>query len=201
MDDTTHHLRLAEAYRRGAGLPPGQLRMHPFKRTGGLPRVRRVLGMLRALQPGDLLDLGPGRGAGLWPLLDALPAVPVTALDRSASSTARAAAVAPRRGPPRPPPPRGQGARPLADRSFDGVLALEVLEHQRDPAPAAAEAMRVARRFVIASVPSKPDDNPEHVSLLAGGALERLLLRAGAARVKMDAVLNHTIALAMVATP
>ncbi len=201
MDDTTHHLRLAEAYRRGAGLPPGQLRMHPFKRTGGLPRVRRVLGMLRALQPGDLLDLGPGRGAGLWPLLDALPAVPVTALDRSASSTARAAAVA-RGGVQQLTAARGDlGALPFADRSFDGVLALEVLEHQRDPAPAAAEAMRVARRFVIASVPSKPDDNPEHVSLLAGGALERLLLRAGAARVKMDAVLNHTIALAMVATP
>ena len=87
---------------------------------------------------------------------------------------------------------------PLRDRSVDGVLALEVLEHQPDPHRAAREAVRVARRFVIATVPAREDDNPQHVSLIGGRLLQRLLHEAGAARVKLDGVLNHTIALAMV---
>jgi len=60
----------------GAGLRP-----HRFKRTAGLPRVRRVLGVLRAFRPARLLDVGSGRGAFLWPLLDGLPGVAVTAID------------------------------------------------------------------------------------------------------------------------
>ena len=38
------------------------LRLHKFKRTMDLPRVRRVLGVLKGLGPTDLLDIGSGRG-------------------------------------------------------------------------------------------------------------------------------------------
>ena len=49
-------------------------KLHKFKRIDELPRVRRVIGMLRgALRPTSLLDVGSGRGAFLWPLLDAFP--------------------------------------------------------------------------------------------------------------------------------
>src|SRR5262249_58033931 len=58
-----------------------ELRLHRFKRTMGLPRVRKTLGALRGLAPDSLLDVGSGRGAFLWPLLDAFPALPVTTLD------------------------------------------------------------------------------------------------------------------------
>lgn len=58
------------------------LRLHRFKRSMGLPRVNRVLGILRGIGPTDLLDAGSGRGAFLWSLLDAFPRLPVTALDR-----------------------------------------------------------------------------------------------------------------------
>lgn len=34
------------------------LRMHRFKRTMGLPRVAKVLGILRGLAPTELLDIG-----------------------------------------------------------------------------------------------------------------------------------------------
>src|SRR5690349_19042826 len=54
------------------------LRLHRFKRTMELPRVRKTLGALRGLLPASLLDVGSGRGAFLWPLLDAFPALPVT---------------------------------------------------------------------------------------------------------------------------
>ncbi len=87
---------------------------------------------------------------------------------------------------------------PFADGEFDAVTALEVLEHQHDPLPLAREAVRVAARFVIASVPSKADDNPEHVQLFTGESLSALLLQAGAHSVKIEHVLNHIVAIARV---
>src|SRR5438067_625980 len=42
------------------GLEQG-LRLHKFKRGDQLPRVRKVLGVLRGLGPIDLLDVGSGR--------------------------------------------------------------------------------------------------------------------------------------------
>jgi hypothetical protein len=45
----------ADLFRRG--LEAG-LRLHHFKRTAGLPRVRKVLGILRGLAPADLVDVG-----------------------------------------------------------------------------------------------------------------------------------------------
>lgn len=48
------------------------------------------------------------------------------------------------------------------------------------------------------SVPSKADDNPEHVHLFTRDSLENLLLAAGAARVSFDGVLNHLSAVVRV---
>ena len=44
----------------------------------------------------------------------------------------------------------------FADRSFDLVLACEVLEHLADPAPALGELARLSRGPVILSVPREP---------------------------------------------
>ena len=49
------------------------LKLHRFKRTAMLPRIRAVLGILRGLAPATLADIGSGRGVFLWPLLDAFP--------------------------------------------------------------------------------------------------------------------------------
>lgn len=38
-----------------------ELRLHRFKRTMGLPRVQKILGMLHSIQPAELLDIGSGR--------------------------------------------------------------------------------------------------------------------------------------------
>src|SRR5207244_1752711 len=88
----------------------------------------------------------------------------------------------------------------LADRSVDVVTFLEVLEHIPDAPRALAEAVRVARRFVVVSVPSKEDDNPEHIHLFDRVTLERMFATAGATRVRFDGVLNHLIAIATLPT-
>jgi ubiquinone/menaquinone biosynthesis C-methylase UbiE len=179
------------------GLQMG-LRLHKFKRTSELPRVRKVLGMLRGLAPQELLDVGSGRGVFLWPLLNELPALQVTAIDRNPRRVEDLNAVL-----------RGGIARlqaieadvcclPFAGRSVDVVTVLEVLEHLEQPGQAVAEAVRVARRCVVVSVPSKEDDNPEHIHLFTRDRLLALFQNAGVRRVHFDGVLNHLLALATV---
>jgi 2-polyprenyl-3-methyl-5-hydroxy-6-metoxy-1,4-benzoquinol methylase len=211
--DGRYFTRLAAAYVRGrlgdaapggaddelieAGLKAG-LRLHKFKRNAELPRVRKVLGILRGLAPASLLDVGSGRGTFLWPLLDAFPALEVTASDTNPVRVADIAAV-------------GAGGvanlralrmdaavMGLEDGAAEVVTALEVLEHMATPQRAAAEAVRVAGRWVVASVPSKEDDNPEHVRLFDRRSFESLFLDAGARGVKVEYVPGHMIAVAKV---
>jgi ubiquinone/menaquinone biosynthesis C-methylase UbiE len=174
------------------------LRLHKFKRSALLPRVRRVFGFLRQLAPADLLDVGSGRGVFLWPLLDTFPELRVHAVDVREDRVADLQAVS----------AGGVGRLSasqvdimragLPDASFDGVTILEVLEHLQDPAAAVAQAVRLARRFVIVSVPSRPDDNPEHIHLFDEGSLRAMFRQAGVNRLNVDHVLNHIVALAMV---
>jgi ubiquinone/menaquinone biosynthesis C-methylase UbiE len=211
-DDGRYYTELAAAFVRGkiggtAGLSSEELirlgkarglRLHKFKRQAELPRVRKVLGVLQGLAPGRLLDIGSGRGTFLWPLLDSFPYLEAIAMDRNPIRVRDIDAV--RRG--------GwnglwslladAGAIGLADDCVDVVTALEVLEHTPQPAAAAEEAVRIARNFVVASVPSKEDDNPEHVRLFDRESFEKLWVSAGARGVNIQYTLNHMIAVVKV---
>lgn len=179
------------------GLRAG-LRLHRFKRTMGLLRVSKILGALRGIAPAELLDIGSGRGAFLWPLLESMPYLPVTSLDTldyrvadiqsvAAGGVAELTAI------------HGDAtSMPFADRSFDVVTLLEVLEHIPDTHAALGEVLRVARRFVLLSVPAHADDNPEHIHLFDAATLERLLHQHGAARVTFEYVPGHVLAIARV---
>jgi ubiquinone/menaquinone biosynthesis C-methylase UbiE len=211
VTEETHYLALAAAYARGAlGRPElddrdalaaaeaADLRLHRFKRTAGLARVRRVMGVLRGLGATRILDVGSGRGAFLWPLLDQLPAAEVTAVDRLPHRVVDLQRVR-RGGVRRLSAARMDGcALAFANRSFPVVTLLEVLEHMEAPQEAAREAVRVAAQAVIASVPSHEDDNPEHRHLFDRRALEAMFRAAGARRVAIDPVLGHLICTAMV---
>ena len=174
------------------GLAAG-LRLHKFKQNQDLARVRRVLSLLRGLAPATLLDIGSGRGTFLWPLMAGFPEVAVTAIDVLDQRIADLKAV--RRG----------GIHRLQvfqmdvceltfpDTSFDGVTILEVLEHLHSPEVALRQALRVARRFVIASVPSTPDENPEHRHLFTVDRLREMAVAGGCPQPKIEHVLNHRI--------
>ena len=204
------HLDLVLAYARGA-LPdlteddPGRLLsaarergldLDPFKRSRILPRVAAVMAMLYSLAPSSLVDLGTGRGRLLWQLLETMPSLDIVTIDRDPTHVARVEAMR-AGGIDRV---RGIAANvedvPLPERCADGVTALEILEHASDPAQVVLEALRLARRFLIISVPSTQDDNPDHIHLFDAPALESLLVGAGARRVSVRQVPGHFIALA-----
>jgi ubiquinone/menaquinone biosynthesis C-methylase UbiE len=174
------------------------LSLHKFKRSATLPRVAKVLGILRGLLPTELLDVGSGRGVFLWPLLDELPWLPVTALDADPRRVRDLGAVRDG-GVERLRVVHGDAcALPLEAGAVDVATALEVLEHLPEPSRAAAELVRVSRRFVVVSVPSGPDDNPQHIQLFSPASLRALLLEAGATRVQIEHVPGHMIAVARV---
>jgi ubiquinone/menaquinone biosynthesis C-methylase UbiE len=207
-----YYLDLACAFIRGKlpdapDLPPEDLfrhgesaglRLHKFKRSTLLPRIRRVFGLLHNLAPEHLLDVGSGRGVFLWPLLDTFADLRVTCIDQREDRVADLRAVAAGGISTLDAAVMDATALDFSENAFDGVTLLEVLEHIPQPQLAVAEAVRVARRFVAVSVPSKPDDNPEHLHLFDGRSLSALFHQAGVNRVSVDHVLNHIVALAMV---
>lgn len=206
IDPELYYAELAWAFLRGrlpeAGNGPallaaaraGEIRWHKFKRKSGPPRVTQVLSVLEALSPSSVLDIGSGRGAFLWPLVARFEGLDVTAVDRLDHrvrdiEAVRAGGITRIRG------QLGDvTALAFADDAFDIVTILEVLEHLEDPAAAAAETLRVASRFVVASVPSHPDNNPEHIRLFTKDTLTALFAQAGAQRVQISFTLNHMIA-------
>ncbi len=175
------------------GLNAG-LRLHKFKRNAELPRVKKALGILRGLSPESLLDVGSGRGTFLFPLLDEFPDLAITAIDVSEQRAKDLNAL--RQGGLEHFTAVRADVRQLGfeNKSFDVVTLLEVMEHLAAPEKAAMETVRVARHFVILSVPSKEDDNPEHIHLFDANRIEAIFKSAGAKSIKFDYVLNHIIA-------
>lgn len=167
-------------------------KLYAFKNThSDMPRVRRVLGFLKSVQFETLLDVGSGRGVFLFPFLEEFPWVQVTSLD-----------ILPHRVEFLRDLSRGgitqlhamEGdicEQPLSDKSVDVVTMLEVLEHIPEVEKAVRAAVRVARKYVVVTVPSKPDNNPEHIHLLTKEILTELFEAAGCSKLHFDGVTGH----------
>lgn len=179
-----------------------EMKLHYFKVKDDLPRVQVVLGFLHGIvhagQCKTLLDVGSGRGAFLFPLLCAFPELEVTSLDILPHRVALHECL-------------NVGGitnlHPLLenictwdapDKSFDVVTMLEVMEHIPDTPTVVRNAIRLARNYVIVSVPSKPDDNPEHIHLFSNEDLKNHFLNAGCSKVKFMSVTNHRVMIAYV---
>lgn len=170
---------------------------HYFKAKEDLPRVRVVLGFLQGIVPAghcqSLLDVGSGRGAFLFPLLRDFPSLEVTSID-----------ILPHRiemleclhegGISNLHPFMGDICTwDAPDKTFDVVTMLEVMEHIPDTEAVVRNAVRLARNYIVVSVPSKPDDNPEHIHLFSNEDLTSLFLEHGCRKVKFMSVTNHRI--------
>lgn len=172
------------------------LKMYRFKNHEELPRVKSVLGFLRGVQPQSLLDVGSGRGVFLFPFLREFPWTEVTSVDLLAHRVELLQAL------------KEGGVENLTalqqdictwdmpDHSFDVVTMLEVLEHIPDVSRAISAAVRLAERYVVVSVPSKPDDNPEHIHLLTKDVLTELFHQAGCTKLNFSGVNGHLILIA-----
>jgi 2-polyprenyl-3-methyl-5-hydroxy-6-metoxy-1,4-benzoquinol methylase len=174
------------------------MKIYDFKRTHrDLPRVRCVLGFLHGVMPATLLDVGSGRGVFLFPLLDELPEVRVTALDILPARLEMLSDVA-RGGASRLAVRAGDITRLDITERYEVVTLLEVLEHIEDYRAAIRAAVRTATRYVVVSVPSHPDDNPEHIHLLTKEVLTAAFAAEGITRLRFQGVSGHLILIATV---
>lgn len=204
--DSRYLSRLAEAYQRGHKVmysdndDAPEVKLHYFKIKEDLPRVQAVMSFIRAIVPAgrcnNLLDIGSGRGAFLFPLLRDFPSLEIESIDILPHRVEFLECIS-----------RGGvynlkaklGDICTADypeASFDVVSLLEVLEHIPDAEKALMNAVRIARNYVIVSVPSKPDDNPEHIHLFSADQMSEMLLKAGCRKVKTMGVTGHNIFIA-----
>jgi len=172
-------------------------KLYPFK-TGKseLPRVRQVLGFLHGIEFETLLDVGSGRGVFLLPFIEEFPHVQVMSLDLldkrvaflnelSAGGYNRLTADN-----------KNICDQPFPENSFDVVTLLEVLEHIPEVDKAVNAAVKMARKYVVVSVPSKEDDNPEHIHLLTKDILTKLFADAGCTKLHFGGVNGHLIMMA-----
>lgn len=198
--------RLAEAYRRGYELKygrvdnPPEMKMHYFKAKEDLPRVQVVLGFLQGIVPAgqsrSLLDVGSGRGVFLFPLLREFPDLEVTSVDILPHRVELLDCISKGGVSNLHPMLANICDGTLPDKSFDVVTMLEVLEHIPDTESAVRNTVRLARNYIIVSVPSKPDDNPEHIHLFSNDDLKNYFLNAGCSKVKFMSVTNHRVMIA-----
>ena len=174
-----------------AGLAAG-LKLYPFKNsTQTLARIQRVLGFLRSVSFETMLDVGSGRGVFLIPFLKAFPEVRVTALDLLEKRVNFLNELADGGFRQLRAERKDVCSQPYPDGSFDVVCMLEVLEHIPDAEKAAACAVRMARKYVAVTVPSKPDSNPEHIHLLTKDRLAAMFGETGCTRLHFDGVEGH----------
>lgn len=167
-------------------------KLYPFKRDKAeLPRVRRVMSFLHGIEFETLLDVGSGRGVFLLPFMAEFPEAKITSLDLlekrvaflnelSAGGYSRLTAMQ-----------KNLCDQPFPEDSFDVVTLLEVLEHIPEVDKAIAAAVKMAKQYVVVTVPSKPDDNPEHIHLLTKDILTDLFHRAGCDKLHFGGVEGH----------
>ena len=174
-------------------------RLYPFK-TGKaeLPRVRQVLGFLHGIEFDTLLDVGSGRGVFLLPFMEEFPQVQITSLDLLDKRVTFLNELATGGYSQLTAYNKNICDQPFPAGSFDVVTLLEVLEHIPEVGKAVEAAVKMARKYVVVSVPSKEDDNPEHIHLLTKDILTKLFSEASCTKLHFSGVNGHLIMMATI---
>ena len=142
-----------------------------------LPRVIRILGYLKSINPKTILDVGFGRGRLFWPIAFNMPNAKITGIDNSYYGIERVRKV-------------GKEIKRIKGlcedittwnvkpNRFECTVASEVLEHIPDVKKAIENIVLVSKKYIIGSVPSKRDSNPDHLRLLTPQILNILFTEA-----------------------
>ncbi len=171
------------------------IKTHYFKRSNVLPRVQKTFGFLKSIGFTSLLDVGSGRGAFVFPLLDGFSGISVTAIDllderveflRDVSLGGEYDFSV----------EKADLCNYNPKKTFDVVTLLEVLEHIPDVKSAINNAVKLAEKYVIVTVPSKADDNPEHIHLLTKEKLTAYFTECGVKSLSFDGVQGHLFMIA-----
>ena len=190
MEDKRYYDTLAAAYLRGKALKTGK----PVFEDKVL--LKKELTELEEKEREEILEIG--RGVFLFPFLEEFPWVQVISVDIlphrvaflrdiSDGGIARLQAVE-----------SDICSQPFSENFVDVVTMLEVLEHIPKVEEAVKAAVKMARKYVVVSVPSKEDDNPEHIHLLTKQVLTDLFQEAGCTRLHFDGVNGHLILIASI---
>ncbi len=113
---------------------------------------RQIASLIVGLKPTNLLEVGCGEGFLLAVIKKAWPELPILGLDNSELALADGHKLFPDL----PLQPGDIYRLNQADASWDVVVASEILEHLDHPDRALTELRRVARRYVVLSVPWEP---------------------------------------------
>jgi len=161
-------------------------KIHLFKRTDlqTLPRVKEIIGIIKGLYLESIVDFGSQRGALLFPLIDKFPEADIVGVDLDSEvyemlsklnsnhfNMIQADITKPIEG--------------LKSKSVDLVIISEVLEHLEEPLLALQEAARITSQYLIVTVPSKPDDNPEHIQFFEVDDMVTLIKKSGFKKINV----------------
>lgn len=153
---------------------------------------RHIVGLVKKTGARHILDVGCGEGFTIRALREAGVGMMTVGVDYSPSalawSQANNVACSPLHV-------ADAQRLPFSDNSFDLVLCLEVLEHLPDSRLGLVELLRVARDWVLVSVPHEPffrggnflrgkhlralGNDPEHLHTYSGRAFHRLVSSQG----------------------
>jgi len=176
-----------------------ELKLYPFKSgTQVLPRTRRTLGFLHSIYFETMLDVGSGRGVFLIPFMKEFPWVRVMSLDLLEKRVTFLNELSDGGFKQLHALQKDICEQPFSDRSFDVVCMLEVLEHIPDVEKAVFSAVRMAKQYVVVTVPSKPDNNPEHIHLITKNQLTQMFQAAGCTRLHFDGMDGHLFLVAAI---
>lgn len=168
-----------------------ELKLYYFKEKENLARVNIILGFLRNIYPSSLLDVGSGRGVFLFPLLKEFENINVTSLDILDKRIELLSNI------------KSGGVNNLnvlkddictyneKDNTYEVVTLLEVLEHIKDYKKAIKNAIRLSSSFIVITVPSKEDNNPEHINLLTKDILTKVFNENNITNLKFGSVNGH----------